>query len=295
MNNKFIKKKNESLNENMLNARKISYRDNSIIEKNFETIVERKCNSDERISAKFKSESDKSNMNQGDQNKISENINEKKESFKLLIMEKDRLSQENQQNETHDLSFCRKNSSNKNVLDDGYNLDAKNLKITNTIIIDEKSPANEKLTDNKEKNISFENDKLIDKLNCNLANSKVISVDRISFYSNVNNNYEKYNKGQCDKMIKNQNILDLLRNEPVCHEEKNESEIKKNLTPRQIKINGNKNKINEQIHIDEKIINNANLNQTILKEFLELSFQFFNGDTVRNWLYDNYLREKLNN
>lgn len=297
---------------------KISIKEESQDSNNFDkldscnNIVYKICNSDDKITAKFKSESDKSSKNNEmhNNNSISQKLNDKVENFNYINKnnsEKNIINNgtninnnDNDNSDTNEISFSKKKSSDNN-----YNLiDRKNFNIQsnkekkqpkehnlNSISIDEKSSINEKLADNKEKKISLENDKI----NINLDTSKVISVDRMSFYSNENNdkNYEKYNKGQSDKKIKNSKAINMHHKNPIClTEEKEEKKIKKTKITKKEELTSNKIMIDPEA-LEKEIIRNPELSQKIFTEFLELSFQFFNGDTIRNWLYDNFLREKL--
>jgi hypothetical protein len=202
--------------------------------------------------------------------------------------------------EINEISFCKKNSSNtNNALDEldfsNNNQEKLNVQNLNNVRLEEKSSINEKLADNIENKILLDNDKL----NINLDTSKVISVDRVSFYSNSNSNnnknYEKYNKGQSDKTLQIHNVMKLHQKDPIClTEEKEEKTNKKIKIVNMEESNCNKIIIDPRA-LEKEIIRDPELSHTIFREFLELSFQLFHGDTIRNWLYDNFLKEKLNN
>ena len=318
--NMFQVEKRFSKEENHI-AKKISFanvlikEDIQDLDKNNDFGYIKQCNSDDRVSAKFKSESDKSSkILEIPQNKLSEKLNDKIEHLNYYNknnsennitnnLNNNNNNSSNNNTEINEISFCNKNSSKNNVLDEETNYNNINqekalVQDLNSISIGEESSIHVKLDDNKEKKISLENDKIIEKLGYNLDTSKVISVERISFNSNVNNRnnnikYEKYNKGQCDKTLKNPNRIELHRKNPYCLTEKKEE--KKN---KKIKFSKKEELSSNRIIVDpdaleKEIIRNPELSHTIFREFLELSFQFFNGDTIRNWLYDNFLREKL--
>jgi len=335
------KKLNRFLGENCL-TKKVSFGNAAALSKeeiqdtnknnNF-NLIKQSSNSDEKLSAKFKSESEKSSNKilELTQNNFSEKINDKIENLiyynkknsknkipnnlNINDINRNNTNKNNETNnnntEENEISFCEKHSSNKNnYLAAAEEADlnnenqtekalAKNLK---SITIEEKSSSttndNRLFTDNNEKKIYLENDKISEKLNCNNLNtSKIISVERISFNSNVNrskiNNYkyEKYSKGQCDKTLKNSNVVEQLHQKNrFCLTEENE-EKKKKIRKKQPSC---ENIVIDPNALENEIITNPELSDTIFREFLELSFQFFNGDTIRNWLYDNFLREKLN-
>jgi len=267
--------------------KKISFKS---IHKNNENLEsEKNFISEEKDSAKFKSDSNKSSKVQELKKNNSDKLNEKFENINNYYNKN--VEKENDI-DINEISFCKKNSSQLNVFEEGLN-DDKNTQKLNAINIDDKNSILEKLDDTKEKKISLENDKLNEKLGYNLDTSKVICVDRISFYSNTNNNYEKYNKGQCDKTLKNNNSLELLQKFPDINGDNTNKKIKHLYKINKIEKPPNNIVIDNET-LNKEIVKDPNLNYIIFREFLELTFQFFNGDTIRNWLYDNYLREKLN-
>ena len=317
-NNSFLGNKCLSKEENTI-GRKFSFAKvlvkEEIIQENYNennNIIYKIRNSDDIVSAKFKSESDKSSKITILQNKLSEKLNDKIENLNYINKNNienniDYIDNKTNYNnndyvdsEINQVSFCKKNSSNaNNALDeqDFSNNNQEKLNVQNLINLrlQEKSSINEKLVDNKEKKISMDNEKH----NIDLDTSKVISVDRMSFYSNSNSNsiknYEKYNKGQSDKTLKTINVMKLHQKDPICLTEEKEKKTNKKIKFVNMEESNFNKIIIDPKALEKEIIRDPELSQTIFREFLELSFQLFNGDTIRNWLYDNFLKEKLNN
>ena len=184
-------------------------------------------------------------------------INSENISVKNLKSENYERYSNKEKNNTNEISFCNnKNSSNKNVFEN--------------LICDE----NKNLNLEKNENKIILNDKIIesDEINLNDGNYLENNITSGNNTSTNNKNYEKYNKGLYDKSAGN-SIVEL---KDVEH-----SEFLGNLMKQDI------NNKNHEIDFQD-----ININYLIMKEFLELSFPFFNGDTIRNWLYDYYIKER---
>lgn len=210
----------------------------------------------------------------------------------------------------NEMSFRVKNSSKNIIFHDIGN--STHLEDDSKAIISATENKCEKIIeqadiDNPIKNLS--NKKII--LNDNsVENTVTLTLDQSNIYpserasvilNNTNNIiYEKYNKGLADKMLKSTNGVDIYQKNPLANldnsiNNKDNLNNSKDLTSlidlkNTAKIFQESYKYNEDERLtkaQKKIVKFK-----IFREFLKVSFQLFNGDTIRNWLYDNYLKEK---
>lgn len=206
----------------------------------------------------------------------------------------------------NEISFRVKNSSENNIIIQENNSNLENNstqslchsndnKIDKIIgdeiihIIPEKNMNN--------KNIILNGNAIENTINLTLDQNNLIARERASLYLNDANSivYEKYNKGLADKMFKDNENIDIYQKNPLANLNNNVKTAESlNKQPKLSLINY-KGKAKFIYDVDEntlKKLKQNNIKLKIFREFLKLSFQFFNGDTIRNWLYDNYLKEK---